>query len=252
MQQPLQKPVASSTAADYDIELADVVLGNTNVGLSGIAAQKMVHVGFIRKVYGLLTTQLALTVLISYACTLGDRAALINAYSYLQFPLLFVNLGLLALVTAVRKRSPLNLLALLAWTSVMSLSMGAVTAVYVEGGNTDLLFQVRRKSILFFPSPFSPRVRRCPAAATLLSELLACKLVSRSSSGVPRPSTLLPPPSGRRYHGHGFPRADGVCIPIQNRLQLHAREPVHVRRRADPVHQWLLVKRAAWPSRDFL
>ena len=138
----MQKP-AASTAVDYDIELADVVLGNTNVGLSGADAQKMVHVGFIRKVYGLLTAQLALTVLISYACTLGDRTFFINAYSYLQLPLFFLNLGLLSVVYAVRKKSPLNLLALVAWTSTISLSMGAVTAVYVEEGNANLLFQVR-------------------------------------------------------------------------------------------------------------
>ena len=73
-------PVAYASApsddpSSYDIELGDVVRGNTNVGLSGANAQKMVHVGFIRKVYGILSFQLLLTALISYVghyCVVGD------------------------------------------------------------------------------------------------------------------------------------------------------------------------------------
>ena len=139
-------PVAYASApsddpSSYDIELGDVVRGNTNVGLSGANAQKMVHVGFIRKVYGILSFQLLLTALISYACTLGDRQTFVNLYVYWQWPLLIANLALLAVTYAVRKKSPLNLLMLTVWTSTMSVSMGAVTAAFVEEGNTDLLFE---------------------------------------------------------------------------------------------------------------
>jgi len=69
------KPSATTTSSayaavpktnDYDIELGEVVTGNTDVGLSGQNAQKMVHIGFIRKVYGILSAQLVLTAAIAY------------------------------------------------------------------------------------------------------------------------------------------------------------------------------------------
>ena len=58
-------PTRKPTDANYDIEIGDVVLGDTNVGLSGSQSQKMLHVGFVRKVYGILSCQLLLTGAIS-------------------------------------------------------------------------------------------------------------------------------------------------------------------------------------------
>eukprot|EP00591_Stephanopyxis_turris_P005297 CAMPEP_0195525176 /NCGR_PEP_ID=MMETSP0794_2-20130614/25472_1 /TAXON_ID=515487 /ORGANISM="Stephanopyxis turris, Strain CCMP 815" /LENGTH=259 /DNA_ID=CAMNT_0040655569 /DNA_START=60 /DNA_END=839 /DNA_ORIENTATION=- len=126
---------------DYDIELGEVVTGNTDVGLSGQNAQKMVHIGFIRKVYGILSAQLVLTAAIAYACTLTDRRAFVNAYSYAQWPLFFIDLGLLFATYALRKKSPWNLVLLGVWTSMMALSIGAVTAAFVEEGNGNLIFE---------------------------------------------------------------------------------------------------------------
>eukprot|EP00750_Incisomonas_marina_P012030 INCI16504.1.p1 GENE.INCI16504.1~~INCI16504.1.p1 ORF type:complete len:238 (+),score=31.88 INCI16504.1:232-945(+) len=103
--------------------------------------KKMVHIGFIRKVYGLLTAQLALTAGIAYLCTLGDRTVFINAYGWLQWPLFFANMGLLFATYTVRKKSPINLVLLMTWTSVMALSMGAVAAIFVEQDQSYLLFE---------------------------------------------------------------------------------------------------------------
>ena len=58
-------PTSKPTDANYDIEIGDVVLGDTDVGLSGSQSQKMLHVGFVRKVYGILSCQLLLTGAIS-------------------------------------------------------------------------------------------------------------------------------------------------------------------------------------------
>ena len=125
----------------YDVELGEVVFADTNIGLSASTSQKMLHIGFIRKVYGILTCQLFLTAGISYLCTLGDRTAFINAYPYVHLPLFIANMVLLGAVYAFRKRSPLNLLLLGIWTGVMAVTMGFITAVYVEAGESNLLFE---------------------------------------------------------------------------------------------------------------
>ena len=104
-----------------------------------------------------------------YACTLGDRQTFVNLYVYWQWPLLIANLALLAVTYAVRKKSPLNLLMLTVWTSTMSVSMGAVTAAFVEEGNTDLLFEVR--TCLRLVSPLA----RQQAALLDESILLVCR-----------------------------------------------------------------------------
>lgn len=146
----MSKPASSPTAGykavvtgkEYDIEMGDVMTANTDVGLvAGTTTKKMLHIDFIRKVYGILSAQLVLTATIAYLCTFGNRQAFINAYSWGQYPLLFANFGLLFATYAIRKRSPYNFIALFAWTASMAISIGVVAAVYVEAGETSLIFE---------------------------------------------------------------------------------------------------------------
>ncbi len=77
-----------------------------------------------------------------FLCTLGDRQAFVNAYAWLQWPLLIGNFGLLFGTYLVRKKSPLNLVMLAAWTACMAVSIGAVSAAFVEAGEASLILEV--------------------------------------------------------------------------------------------------------------
>lgn len=104
---------------------------------------RSMRVGFIRKVYCILSVQLLLTVAIAYLCTIqtmGIRQLVIENL-WLHRPLGWTSMVLLFALKYNAKSYPMNMALLMAWTVVMSLVIGPLCALYVAVGQGAVLCQ---------------------------------------------------------------------------------------------------------------
>ncbi|EGB01835.1 hypothetical protein AURANDRAFT_9963, partial [Aureococcus anophagefferens] len=80
------------------------------------AVHKALRLGFIRKVYGILTVQLALTAAVASALTLVDSARdFVLGTPSLLWVGMFASVGVLVALMLYKDRHPLNAQLLLAW-----------------------------------------------------------------------------------------------------------------------------------------
>jgi len=99
--------------------------------------------GFIRKVYGILSAQLLLTVMISVfmSSSATMRTAVIASGSAIIWTVLIVALVILIALHQYKTVHPTNLYLLFAFTAVESVSIGLVCAMFTENGMGYLVLQ---------------------------------------------------------------------------------------------------------------
>merc|ERR1711902_416369 len=100
---------------------------NNNVA----GASKHVRLGFMRKVYGLLSVQLTMTTLIGavFMFTPGVKEFVQSKPMFL-FPAFFLSIGLLIALHIKRKESPINLILLAAFTVVEAYTVGVLVTFF--------------------------------------------------------------------------------------------------------------------------
>jgi len=100
---------------------------NNNVA----GAAKHVRLGFMRKVYGLLSVQLTITTIIGGVClfTPGVKE-LVQANSWVLLPAFFLSFGLLVALHVKRKETPTNLILLAAFTIVEAYTIGVLVTFF--------------------------------------------------------------------------------------------------------------------------
>jgi len=103
---------------------------NNNVA----GASKHVRLGFMKKVYGLLSVQLSITTLIGAVClfTPGMKE-LVQGNSWVLFPAFILSLGLLVALHIKRKETPTNLILLAAFTVVEAYTVGVLVTFFDQG-----------------------------------------------------------------------------------------------------------------------
>ncbi|WP_411027279.1 Bax inhibitor-1 family protein, partial [Salmonella sp. s54925] len=89
------------------------------------------RLGFLRKVYGILTLQLGLTIAVSTLFMfVGAIKAFVQASPVLLFASVFLSLGLLVALSIKRKESPINMYLLVAFTLAESYTLGTIVTLY--------------------------------------------------------------------------------------------------------------------------
>lgn len=120
------KPGKKSKSADsFDLE--------AQIGLDGAVSEMAVAIrlGFLRKVYCILTAQLALTTLVG---ALFVSSSTIKSFVQQSPPMMylamFLSFGLLIALMAKRHETPINMYLLLGFTLVESYTVGTVVTFY--------------------------------------------------------------------------------------------------------------------------
>ena len=98
--------------------------------------------GFVRKVYGILTAQLALTACVAapMAASRAMRAAVVHS-PLIYYAAVFGSLGVLLALFAYKHSHPTNLRLLWAWTFMQAYAVGYVCASYAEAGAGGLVVE---------------------------------------------------------------------------------------------------------------
>ena len=98
--------------------------------------------GFVRKVYGILTAQLALTACVAapMAASRAMRAAVVHS-PLMYYAAVFGSLGVLLALFAYKHSHPTNLRLLWAWTFMQAYAVGYVCASYAEAGAGGLVVE---------------------------------------------------------------------------------------------------------------
>lgn len=124
-----------------DVELGEL---DCSVQVQG-AVPPEIRAGFIRKVYGILSAQMGLTVTFCAACMLVGplRHAVIRLYSIpgMQFGVFIPTICVLCALMKYKSEHPLNYQLLAAFTVLMALPLGFTCAVYYTAGLGILILQ---------------------------------------------------------------------------------------------------------------
>lgn len=123
-------------------------------GTSVATSSPSVRTGFIRKVYGILTAQLALTTaicaLFMYVTPL--RNAIIAAGGILQIILMVASIATIFALMASKDSYPANMYLLGAFTVVESILVGYICALYKQRGLGVLVLEALGLTLLVFSS----------------------------------------------------------------------------------------------------
>ena len=120
---------------DNDEAISNLELGGVEGENADAAVHKALRLGFIRKVYGILTVQLALTAAVASALTLVDSARdFVLGTPSLLWVGMFASVGVLVALMLYKDRHPLNAQLLLAWTVIEAYTIGVVCAAYTAAG----------------------------------------------------------------------------------------------------------------------
>ncbi|XP_017783240.1 PREDICTED: protein lifeguard 4-like [Nicrophorus vespilloides] len=114
---------------DYDDGIENDFAYRNNV----LQASKNVRMAFIRKVYGLLATQLFLTVIVASVCLFVEPVKnFIRTNDWLMLIALFGSFGILIALFIKRKETPINLILLAAFTVFEAYTVGVIVSVYSQ------------------------------------------------------------------------------------------------------------------------
>lgn len=112
--------------------------------LSGVA-DAVLRAGFVRKVYGILSAQMALTVAVATTCTMNStiRLALISTglEGWLKLVVFVPTIVCLFSLHFAKRSYPLNYVLLFFFTACISINVGFVCAVVFEAGLGLLILQ---------------------------------------------------------------------------------------------------------------
>ncbi|CAM9420650.1 unnamed protein product [Chrysoparadoxa australica] len=109
-------------------------------GLGDLEAS--LRLGFIRKVYGILTAQLFMTFVVSLCCTfIQPLKYFLFANPWLTWVQFALSIGLLIALMMNRQKHPVNIYLLAAWTLVLSVTVGTVVAAYTTVGQGVVVVQ---------------------------------------------------------------------------------------------------------------
>lgn len=130
--------------------MADDFSYGTSVGTS----DKYVRLQFLRKVYTILSLQLAMTVFVSGLFMLADpvRHFVLAAQGPMTIVGLIATIGFLFGLMATKDQHPMNLYMLAGFTAAESYMVGTVCAVYAERGIGDLVLEAFGLTMLVFVS----------------------------------------------------------------------------------------------------
>ncbi|CAD6189222.1 unnamed protein product [Caenorhabditis auriculariae] len=110
----------------------DLIGVNMSAKMGTVAAERVsIRINFLRKVLGIVSFQLLLTIGICTAiyCTPGSKDFL-KAQSWIVFPSLFVSIGLLIGLHVNAHEVPINYVLLAAFTSVQALTLGCIVVLF--------------------------------------------------------------------------------------------------------------------------
>ncbi|KAF2902510.1 hypothetical protein ILUMI_03672 [Ignelater luminosus] len=124
-----------------------------------LQATKGVRMAFIRKVYGLLTVQLLMTIIVASMCMFTPQIKeFIHTNDWMMFVAMFGSIGLIIALHIKRRETPTNFILLAAFTVVEAYTVGVIVTYYsqavvlqallltlaVLGGLTLYTFQTKR------------------------------------------------------------------------------------------------------------
>ena len=120
---------------DNDEAIASMELGGVEGANVDAETHRALRLGFIRKVYGILTVQLALTAGIAAALTFVDAARdFVLATPSLLWVGMFASVGALVALFVYKDQHPLNAQLLFLWTLIEAYTIGVVCAAYTAAG----------------------------------------------------------------------------------------------------------------------
>jgi len=98
-----------------------------------LQATKGVRMAFIRKVYGLLTVQLLLTIIVASLCMFTPPIKeFIHTNDWMMFVAMFSSIGLIIALHIKRKETPTNFILLAAFTVVEAYTVGVIVTYYSQ------------------------------------------------------------------------------------------------------------------------
>jgi hypothetical protein len=119
----------------------DVELGAQDEALDA-HMHRQLRLGFIRKVYGILTCQLALTTIMCSVLALnGTCRRFVMATPSLMYIGMFGSLGVLFALMAYKDQHPLNAQLLFVWTVMEAYTVGVVCASYTAAGQGRIVIE---------------------------------------------------------------------------------------------------------------
>ncbi len=123
---PLMADVEGQDERLQDAMEKDFAYNNNVAG-----AAKHIRMGFLRKVYGLLSLQLGLTTLIAGVCLFTPAVKeAIHANPWLIMVAFILSLGLLVALHVKRRETPTNFILLAAFTVVEAYTVGVIVSFY--------------------------------------------------------------------------------------------------------------------------
>ncbi|KAJ8915619.1 hypothetical protein NQ315_003403 [Exocentrus adspersus] len=96
-------------------------------------ATKSIRLAFIRKVYGLLTMQIFLTIIVASICMFAPPIkSFVQTNDWMMMPTFLGSIALLLALHIKRKESPTNLILLAAFTIVQAYTIGVIVTFYSQ------------------------------------------------------------------------------------------------------------------------
>jgi len=124
---PLMTDIEGGSDVDEPARIKDDFSYNNNVA----GATKAIRLGFMRKVYSLLSIQLLITTLIGMALLLTPGVKeMVQDNSWMLFPAFILSMGLLVALHVKRKEHPTNLILLAAFTVVEAYTVGVLITFF--------------------------------------------------------------------------------------------------------------------------
>merc|ERR1712159_832622 len=141
--------------------------------------QRQMRLGFIRKVYGILTCQLALTTIVCSVLALnGACRRFVMTTPSLMYIGMFGSFGVLFALMAFKSQHPLNAQLLFVWTLMEAYTVGVVCASYTAAGQGRIVVEALVLTAAIFASLTLYTVY---SKRTGASWKRACRLVCSSS-----------------------------------------------------------------------
>ena len=147
---PAVKGSYRSVSQGYD-NVPDIELGAGDAVDAHV--QRQMRLGFIRKVYGILTCQLALTTIVCSVLALnGACRRFVMTTPSLMYIGMFGSFGVLFALMAFKNQHPLNAQLLFVWTLMEAYTVGVVCASYTAAGQGRIVVEALVLTAAIFAS----------------------------------------------------------------------------------------------------
>jgi len=145
---PAVKGSYRSVSQGYD-NVPDIELGAGDAVDAHV--QRQMRLGFIRKVYGILTCQLALTTIVCSVLALnGACRRFVMTTPSLMYIGMFGSLGVFIALMMFKNQHPLNAQLLFVWTLMEAYTVGVVCASYTAAGQGRIVVEALVLTALIF------------------------------------------------------------------------------------------------------